>query len=1093
MLCICLVFPQVIHANTIQGNLTTGQVYHGFKLVEQKEVAELKSTAMTFEHSKSGAHLFYIKNDDSNKVFSINFATPPTDDTGVNHIIEHSILAGSEKYPVKSTISSMMDRSLKTFMNALTYSDSTLYPIASKNSKDFKNLMSVYMDAVFYPNLRKDEKILQQEGWRYELSSKDDNLAYNGIVYNEMKGGYAAPEAVLQEAQMKALFPDSPYQYVSGGKPEIIPTLTRENYLETYNRNYHPSNSYIYLYGDLNLDETLSFIDKEYLSKFDKKEVNSSIKKQPAFTERVTVTKEYAAPANSPVDKKAYLSLSYVFDTEVYNDNPLAVAVLNAILTGLPYSPVKKALIDAGIGEDVYGSVTMDLQPTLSITVKNADESKKAEFVKIIEDTINSVVKSGIDKQLMDGILTSSEISLRAVNSAADRGIQYNKSVMSGWQYFNNPLKFIQYESDIAELKKGLNSNYFEELIKKYIIQNKHSALVVLKPKAGMNEEKITSLNNELKAYKSKLSDKQIEELVKETAALKAWQQAPDSPEAIDTLPKLSLTDLDKNIQKVPTDEKLVDGVKVLNHPIFTNNLAYVNMYFDASTIPVEKVPYLYLLANVLTKVDTDKYTSADITNLLLKNTGSLSANVSVIPDSKDKAAFVTKFTVSTYTVADKLPAAFELIGDILTSSKYDDAKELEKIISETRSALASSVIMDNISFAIQRNMSYYMPAVRYQNNATVNLYNLLVDLEKNFDSKKDVVIKNLKETAEAIFNKNGLVVSLTANDEAYDSFEKSFSLLSKRLSNKELPKYLYSYEAAAKNEAFAIPSAVQTVVKGANYKDLGFSYSGSMNVLNNLVNSYLFQAVRIQGGAYGGQFLTDDSGAAVFFSYSDPNLSETLKAFDNTAAYLQYLSANKLIDNATLNNLIINTIGQMDYPLSPQAKGSTADAYYLSNLSYEEVQKIRDEILATKASDIEKYLEMVSSVIKNGTYTVVGSETKIGENKTLFTKVINPLNEAIAPSSKESSKAVEVVKPSEEKKPDEQTKPNEEAKPQKEESTQVSAEVAASTEKVNDVSAKPLPKTGSTLDLEVLILSGALIFAVGVALARNKKNAKEN
>ena len=996
-ICICLIVPYTkAYAAKDTLKLKTGKCYHGFKLTEQKQLEELKSTALIFQHVKSGARLLYLKNEDDNKVFSINFATIPTDDTGVNHILEHSVLCGSEKYPVKSPFKSMMDRSLKTFLNALTYADCTMYPVASRNDKDFRNLMSVYLDAVFYPKLTKDPRIFLQEGWRHELKSKDDDIIYNGIVYNEMKGAYTSPEAVLYETQIKTLFPHSPYQYVSGGKPDAILTLTRDKYLETYERNYHPSNSYIYLYGDLDINETLKFINEDYLSKFEKKEIHSVINKQKPFSERIKVTSAYPLAADSPVDNRTYLSLSYVLDTEIYTDSPLAVSALSAILIGSQSSPLKNALLTSGIGEEVFGYVTTDLQPTLNIIVKNCNGDKAEEFARIVDETLSCLVENGIDKQLIDGLLTTTEISLRSLNSSANRGIQYNKSIMSGWLYFNDPIKFIQPEKEITNLKKGLNSNYFEKAIKKYLIDNNHSALVVLEPKPSLIEEKAAIAKEKLTAVKKELTEVQLLNLREQNQSLKEWQGSPDTPEAMATLPTLSLSDIDSKVSVIPTKKVELDGIKVLGHPVFTNKLVYINMYFDASGIPHDKVPYLYLLSNIIGKLGTEKYSSGALSHELLKSTGGFSSNIMVPHDSKNKSHFSPKLLVSTYTVAEKLPIAFKLINEIMTKSNFEDTKEFKILLNEVKSSLTSKIINNNIGFAIERNMSYYMPSARYQSNASIQLYHLLSDIDKNYESKKDIIINNLKETAELVFNKNKLVIGVTAEEKDHSKFLDNLKLLTNGLENAELPTYRHQYAASNQNEAFVIPSSVQTVVKGANYIDLGYSYSGSMSVLNNLINNYLFQAIRVQGGAYGGHFYTDSNGTALFLSYSDPNLKETLSAYDNTETYLKQLGSIKAMDDSMLNNLIINTIGQIDYPLDPHQKGTSADICYLTNVSVEDLQKTRSEILSTKADDLSLYIEMISSVIKNGTYTVVGSQSKIEENKELFTNIINPLNSQI-------------------------------------------------------------------------------------------------
>lgn len=976
---------------TNEDTLKVGGVYSGFKLISQKNINEIDSNTMVFNHEKTGARLIFLKNNDTNKTFSINFRTPPKDNTGVNHIIEHSVLNGSKKYPVKDPFLQMNKQSLKTFLNAFTASDYTSYPVSSKNEKDFFNLMSVYLDAVFYPNIYDNPYILMQEGWRHELTSKDAPLKYNGIVYSEMKGALSSPESALHSTINASLFPNSIYKWNSGGDPDSIPNLTKEQFLNTHKEYYSPSNSYIYLYGNLDILKSLKFIDEEYLNNFDKTNINTSIKPQKSFTKKQIVVDKYPISKGSSTKNKTFLSLNYVIDTVKNKEDILGFAILDKLLFGTDNSPLKKALIENQLGNTAYSQLDVQkLQPTYSIVVSNSEESKKDKFEKVIKKTLKEIVKNGFDKESLDAAFNSYEISTRLENSGASRGIGYSGSVMLGWLYDQDPTLYLEHNKDINNIKKKIEKKYFENLIEKYLLNNKHSSLVILKPSPGLEESKNTELKKKLEDYKKSLSPKEIENLVTQTNEFKKWQETPDSEEALNSLPSLSISDISKSIEKLPTVEREIDNIKILDHSLFTNNITFTNMYFDSSRIPQDKLLYLHLLSDMLGKVSTEKYDEKTLSKLVSSNTGSIRFNPKTFSKYKGNGEYYPKLAVSLNSLDENLLKSFELVEEIINKSKFDNKQNIKKLINEKISELESVVNNYTHSIALSRAISYISEEGKYNDLSIIEYYNFLRDLNKNYDSKFNDIQKNLNEVSNIIFNKNNLIVSYTGDKENYSKFEKSFKSISSKIKDGKFEPQKYEFDYSTKNEGLTLSSKVQNIAKVYDFTKLGYDYSGKMKVLNNILNNdYLWQEVRVKGGAYGGMFDIAPTGRLVFLSYRDPNLKETLNVFDKAPDYLRNFKAN----DKDMTNHIIGTIGNIDAPLDPNQKGSIADMYYISNITDEDLQKERDEILNTKSEDIVSYTDMIEKAMKENYYCVVGSESKINENKDLFNSVKSAVN----------------------------------------------------------------------------------------------------
>ncbi|MBU3114382.1 insulinase family protein [Clostridium lacusfryxellense] len=981
---------QLSYNENAKGSLETGKVISGFKLESKKWIEDIHSTAMIFKHIKSGAKLIYLKNEDENKVFSISFRTPVNDNTGVNHIIEHSVLCGSKKYPVKDPFLIMTKQSLSTFINAFTGPDFTMYPVASKNETDFKNLMSVYLDAVFSPNLIKEPKILKQEGWHYEVNSKTGKLNYNGIVYNEMKGNNSSPLIILSNNINESLFRDNSYNFESGGNPENITDLTYDKFVETYKKYYVPSNSSIYLYGKLDIESTLKFMDVNYLSKLKNTVVDSEIKLQSKYEKNIEKTALYPVSINASTINMTYLSSNYVIDKEVNAETVLGFQILQEILLNTKSSTLRKALMSRGIGTNVSASFNQSTrQPTFSIVTTNANELDKYKFKKLVDDALQQVVKEGFDKELVDSVFTAIELSLKTQNSDANRGMNYMSSALNCWNYDVDPTEYLDITPTLNKIKSKISHRYFERLVQNYLLDNDHNSLVVLKPSKGLNEEKEEKSKKKLELYKKSLSEIQISTIKKESEELKKWQGEVDTKENLSKVPALTRKDLNLKAEKIPTIEKLERGIKILSHPIFTNGITYSSLYFDSSKVPQNKVLYLKLLASVLGNVSTQKYNVMQLSNETMKYTGGISFNSTVFKNSNRSDDYYPKMNINLNAINNTLPKAFELLDQIMNHSKFDDKNRMKNLIKSLRVNYETMFVNGGSSLAINRTLSYLSNSGKYKDLDYLPYYNFICDLDDNFDNKFDEIQRNLNDVKNIVFNKEGLVVSYTGDDKDYDDFAISFDKFGEKINNKKFPTQNYKFDFKNKNEALIIPSQVQYVVKAANYKKEGYSFNGHMKVLENILNSeYLWKELRVKGGAYGGamNFTRDE---VLFYSYRDPNLKETLDTFDKTIKFLENFKPS----DKEMTNYIIGTIGNMDHLTGPYAKGIIGDSMYFTFTSQADIQKLRDEVLSTTQDDVRGFVDVLETIIKQNLFCVVGSETKVNENKQLFESVIIPIN----------------------------------------------------------------------------------------------------
>ena len=960
-----------------------------YEILDEHRVEDVQSDGFILRHKKSGARIAILSNNDDNKVFYIGFRTPPEDETGVPHIIEHTTLCGSKKFPVKDPFIELAKGSLNTFLNAMTYPDKTVYPVASCNDQDFKNLMDVYLDAVFNPNITKYEEIFRQEGWHYELTGKDDELKINGVVYNEMKGAYSSPDEVLSSQIYRSLFPDNTYSKDSGGNPEYIPKLTYEAYLDFYHKYYHPSNSYIYLYGDMDVVERLEWLDKEYLSLYDYKKVNSEINKQPAFDKIKNVEAQYSITMDDSQENKTYLSYNRVVGDTLDEMLYQAFDVLDYALVSSPGAPVKQALIDAGIGDDVYGSYDAGiLQPVFSFVAKNANASQADEFESIIENTLKEVVKTGINKEALLAGINSSEFKFREADFGQfPKGLLFGLNCLDSW-LFDDMKPFIHLEclGTFAKLRKAVDTDYFEKLIQEYLLDNTHGSSVTVKPKRGLGNEREEALAKELSDYKASLSDEEIKKLIEDTEHLKKYQEEPSSDEDLRKLPMLTRADMKKNAMPFSNIEDELLDVKVVRHDIESNGIDYISFLFDAGDFAQSELGYLGFFTNALGLVSTEKYSYTDLANATNIYTGGISTGTASHPDIKDRNNFVFKFEVKLKVLEKNLDKALELMEQMLLTADFTDTKRLGELVAQIKARLQANLSSSGHLVAAMRSMSSFSRYALYQDELKgIAFYRSICHIEKELSESPKSVSDKLAAIAKKLFARNRMLISFTGNNEAYGNAKPSLEKVIAGFDKMSAIGNQAEVHFNTAKEAFIDASQIQYVAKTGDFICEGYEYTGALRLLRIILSyDYLWINVRVKGGAYGCMNTFLRSGESYFVSYRDPNLSDTLDVYDKIPEYIKSFSP----DERDMTKYIIGTFSALDTPMNPEAKGSRSLSAYLEGITYEQIQKERNEILNAQPEDIRRLADLVEAVLKKDSICVIGNENMIKESAGLFENV---------------------------------------------------------------------------------------------------------
>ena len=959
-----------------------------YRVVEHKTIGEMQSEGIVLEHKKTKARLFLVSNDDENKVFCIGFRTPPDNDCGLPHILEHSVLCGSDKFPLKDPFVELVKGSLNTFLNAMTYPDKTVYPVASCNDKDFQNLMDVYMDAVLHPNIYKEEKIFRQEGWHYELESKDAPLIYNGVVYNEMKGAYSSPESLLDSVTQKTLFPDTCYGKDSGGDPVHIPELSYEKFLDFHRTYYHPSNSYIYLYGDMDMAEKLAWLDEEYLSHYEERPVDSRIREQKAFEKPVECEFSYSITDGESEENATYLSVNTVVGDDLDPKLYVAFQILEYTLLDAPGAPLKQALIDAGIGKDILGGYESGiLQPFFSVIAKDANKEQKGEFLAIVKGTLRKLADQGINRKSLLAGMNYFEFKYREADyGSAPKGLMYGLQCLDSWLYDGDPMTHLCYQETFDFLKKEVENGYFEQLIKDYLLDNPFEAVIVVAPEKNLTAKEDEKLAKKLADYKASLSEEELEKLVCATRELKEYQDTPSTPEILAKIPLLTREDIDKKAETFFWTEKEEDGIKVLHHNFFTSGIGYLKILFNTSVLPQEDLPYAGLLKSVLGSISTEHYSYSDLTSEIHLNSGGMDFSVTSYANLQDAEQFTGAFVASIRVLYDKLDFGFTMLEEILNHSVFTDEKRLGEVIQETRSRARMKLENAGHSTAVSRATSYFS-ATAYYNELTggTAYYHFLEQLEKDYPAKKQEIIAKLQEVSRKLFTRSNMLVNYTADENGYEKLPETLKLLSAKLPEGSRETYVFTHPVKNVNEGLKTSAQVDYVARCGNFRDAGLAYTGALKILQVILSyDYLWLNIRVKGGAYGCMSGFGRSGEGYLVSYRDPNLKETNEIYEGIPAYLEQFDP----DERDMTKYVIGTISNLDAPLTPSVKGSRGLSAYLSGVTEEMMQTERDQVLQATKEDIRALAAHVRAVLQTGSFCVVGNEEKIEANRAMFGEV---------------------------------------------------------------------------------------------------------
>ncbi|MCR5087164.1 MAG: insulinase family protein [Lachnospiraceae bacterium] len=973
----------------------SGFTCEGYERLEHCELAELRVDGLLMRHKKSGARIVLMSNDDPNKVFAIAFRTTPKNSTGVPHIIEHSVLAGSEKYPVKDPFTEMEKGSLKTFINAFTAPDVTMYPCASCNYKDFKNLVDVYMDAVMHPLIYKREEIFRQEGWRYELESPEAELQLNGVVYSEMKGVFSDPESGMNFALMQALFPDTTYGVESGGFPAAIPELSYEEFLEFHRTYYSPANSYIYLYGDMDMADMLKYLDSAYLSSFDIIPVDSEVGVQKPVGFR-KIELPYSLAEDEDEEDKAYLEYGVKLFDGPDAKRSAAWEILCGILFSMPGAPVKKALIDAGIGNDVNGSFQSEQrQPILTVTARETESAKADEFLRIIRETVEKVIREGVNRRSVLAALNRAEFAYRE----ADFG-GYPKGIVFG---FTSLASFLYDETAafsglnrgwvFEELRRDLENGYFEQLLQEFL-DTDHAALVVMTPERGLATRQEQELAEKLAAKKASMSSEEIAALVAKTKALKEYQSRVETEEELSCIPMLSREDIGKKQLPVPyTVESTADGIPVVHVDAATCGISYLQMRFDATDIPEEELPYLGLLSDIYMFMDTQNYAYRELQDEANYYTGGINGYLESTAVKGEIGAMKGFFTIAVKTFDGGLAKGLELAWEGMGRVNFEDTDRLREIMAELAVRLPASFEGRGHTTARGLAFSYFSPSAKYTfSSCGEPYYQQLKRWIADFDAVKDELIAHMRGIRALLFTKDRLTIGITADAEGYAKAADAFALIPKLFSEiagdkaiapmKELP-WKGGYRFETKNEVLTYAGAVQYNAIAGNYRTAGYTYNGAFAVLNMLLSrDYLWTKIRVLGGAYGAmQGFGTISGDTFMVTYRDPNCRESYDAF---AGSVDYTAKLKLTEKE-ITKYIIGTISEMDIPFTPATILGTAMSRYFTGLTAEEWQKVRDEVLSVTNDQLCALAPMLAAVLAQGYRAALATESKAKECADLF------------------------------------------------------------------------------------------------------------
>ena len=964
-------------------------MYKGYKLIQEKHIKDVNSDCVLLEHEKTGAKVFLMKNDDDNKTFGIGFKTLPKDNTGICHIIEHSVLSGSRKFQTKEPFMDMVKISMATFLNALTFPDKTIYPVSSRNEKDFKNLMDVYMDAVFYPVMKKDRRIFMQEGWHYELENAEDELNIKGVVYNEMKGAYSVPETTLYYRVNNALCPDTVYAMESGGEPYEIPNLTYENFCDFHSRYYHPSNSYIYLYGDCDMEERLEFLDREYLSNFEKEKIDNFEGSQKPFENTKNVFDEYSVSKDEDTKNKTFLAYSSCFGESNGLKDGIIGKLLSEILVDMQGAYLKEALLKANICEDV-SSISMESTKfsSFGVYVINSEREYLDKFKEIVENVLREVVKNGIGKEKLIAVLNRTEFSIRELLNSTTAGVEYFFSIFDTWLYGGSPMDSLTFDEALSEIREDiLNNRLLERVIEEKILNNNHKAFIVLSPSAGLNDKKDLAQKEWLKRYKDSLSKIQIEKIIENTKNLIEYQQTESTEEQKATIPKLKIEDIDKETLKIPNEVEKIEDITVLKHNIFTSGINYVDICFDLKHISKDEIVYLSLVENLLKSLDKKSMTYKDFSVETFLRCGGVSTAITTLTNAKNREKFVPKFVVSVKFLGEKLKETVELLKVLLKETIFTDKNRIKEEVLSIKGELEQDVLGAGHMYGINRAKSYFSNKACYDERFKgLDYLKFIQDLAENFDDRIDNVIEKMEFVYNRMFKQNETIVNITTTEENFEEIKKAFVECVKEFPRFEDISYDFTFERENLKEGIATSSDVNYVTFAGDLKKLGIEYSGSFSLLSKILSTtHMHNNIRAIGGAYGaGLSITRDS-EMLMFSYRDPNLKSTKETFNSVGKYVSEME----ITEEELESFKISLVKDFNPLLTPKHKGYTSMVMYITGSDEKELELYLGQLLNTKLEDLRELGKVIDEVLSQDGFVVVGNTNKIKENSKEFKNIV--------------------------------------------------------------------------------------------------------
>lgn len=944
-----------------------------FKLLWEKLIKEQNINAKFYIHEKTKAEILILESDDTNKMFGIGFTTLPKTKNGIAHILEHSVLCGSKKYPSKEPFLELLKTSQNTFLNAMTYGDKTIYPVASENEKDFHNLSDVYMDAVFSPRITPD--ILAQEGWHYELNSPEEDLKYKGVVYNEMKGAYSDPERMIANYAYEMLYPDTIYSVEAGGDPNEIPNLTYDEFKNFHATYYHPSNAKIMFYGNGNTDKHLAFA-AEYLDQFEYKEVNNKIAFQKEFENPVQKEFSYPAEKSENNDKEFMAVSNWVFIDKLEEIERLALFILHYIIIISEASPMRKALLESGLGEEIIGDgLDMSMQQIIySIGMKGLTYENCEKCNELIQNTFAQMAEN-LDVKLLESAINTIEFKLREEDS--DNGVHIYQNVLQTWLYGGNPLIDLEFETKIENLREKLNSGekYFENLIKKYFVNNTHKAIVIMKPDTEMAKRIENEEKTKLEKIKSTFSIDEIQNIIKETERLNKWQQTPDSPEIIAKIPKLKLKDINREIKKIPSHlQKLNEQIEILHHNLPTKGLIYYALVTDLKNIPTDKIPYIGLVNSLLTRIGTKNKNYETLAKEIDTHTGGLNA----VPwiNNKIGGGYYSKEVIEIKVLANKFEKSIDLLNEIINEVEFTDKARIKQLIQEEYSAIKSTIYsISAYRFANIQSLSGVSEAKKAQVKISgLDYYFFVKEISENFDTKWDELSENLKNVCQRLFNQNKVLINLACEEKDYNEVAKNFEKIKINPEYSQIPEQFVNLETQVEKTFFTLPITINYNAESYHLADL-IPNTGLNILAQKIINAdHLWNKVRVQGGAYGARGMYDfRSGNLGFVSWRDPNTIKTLEIYRSVGKYL----AEGEYSEESLEGTKIGVIGDMDVYQTSEEKATQALEWHLAGVTDEIRQKRRDEIFSATDKEIKDFGNQLNEAISKSprSTVIIGSK----------------------------------------------------------------------------------------------------------------------